>query len=56
MSQTRGAILLRVITQTVAALRLVSCPAPLHQLQILMAISTSGDGEPGTAIETHESL
>src|SRR2546423_12698357 len=39
----RGAILLRVIEQKVAAVRLVSCPVLLHQLQILMAVSPGGD-------------
>ena len=39
----RGAILLRVIEQKVAAVRLVSCPVLLHQLQILMALSPGGD-------------
>jgi len=47
-----GAILLRVIEQKVAAVRLVSCPALLHQLQILMAISPGGDGHAGS---THQS-
>jgi len=41
-----GAILLRVIEQKVAAVRLVSCPVLLHQLQILMAMSSGGDGQP----------
>ncbi len=41
-----GAILLRVIERKVAAVRLVGCPALLHQLQILMAISAGGEGEP----------
>jgi len=48
----KGAILLRVIEQKVAAVRLVSCPALLHQLQILMAISPGGDGHAGS---THQS-
>ena len=43
----QGAILLRVIEQKVAAVRLVSCPALLHQLQILMALSSSGDCQTG---------
>ena len=42
-----GAILLRVIQQKVAAVRLVSCPVLLHQLQILVAMSSGGDGQPG---------
>jgi RNA polymerase sigma-70 factor (ECF subfamily) len=41
----RGAILLRVIEQKVAAVRVVSCPVLLHRLQILM--SASGDCQPG---------
>jgi RNA polymerase sigma-70 factor (ECF subfamily) len=43
----KGAILLRVIEQKVAVVRLVSCPALLHQLQILVAMSSFGDGQPG---------
>ena len=39
----KGAILVRVIEQKVAAVRLVSCPVLLHQLQILMALSPGGD-------------
>ena len=39
----KGAVLLRVIEQKVAAVRLVSCPVLLHQLQILMALSPGGD-------------
>jgi hypothetical protein len=39
----KGAILLRVIDQKVALVRLVSCPVLLHQLQILMALSLGGD-------------
>jgi hypothetical protein len=42
-----GAILLRVIEQKVAVVRLVSCPVLLHQLQILMALSSGGDCQPG---------
>jgi RNA polymerase sigma-70 factor (ECF subfamily) len=41
----KGAILLRVIDQKVAVVRLVSCPVLLHQLQILMALSTAGEGQ-----------
>ena len=41
----KGAVLLRVIEQKVAAVRLVSCPVLLHQLQILMALSPSGDSQ-----------
>ena len=48
----KGAVLLRVIEQKVAALRLVSCPVLLHQLQILMALSPGGDCQPGN---THHS-
>jgi RNA polymerase sigma factor (sigma-70 family) len=43
----RGAILLRVIEQKVAAVRLVSCPVLLHRLQILMSVSPGGDCQPG---------
>jgi len=48
----KGAVLLRVIEQKVAALRLVSCPVLLHRLQILMALSPGGDCQPGN---THHS-
>jgi RNA polymerase sigma-70 factor (ECF subfamily) len=44
----RGAILLRVIDQKVAVVRLVSCPVLLHQLQILMALSVGGEAQPGS--------
>jgi hypothetical protein len=44
----RGAILLRVIDHKVAVVRLVSCPVLLHQLQILMALSSGGDAQPGS--------
>jgi RNA polymerase sigma-70 factor, ECF subfamily len=43
----RGAILLRVIEQKVAAVRVVSCPVLLHRLQILMSVSPGGDCQPG---------
>jgi len=43
----KGAILLRVIEQKVAAIRLVSCPVLLHQLQILMALNPGGDSQAG---------
>src|SRR5436190_4796825 len=46
----RGAILLRVIQQKVAAVRLVSCPVLLHQLQILSALSPGGDSQ---TVNTH---
>jgi RNA polymerase sigma factor (sigma-70 family) len=42
----KAAIVLRVIEQKVTALRLVSCPALLHRLQILMTASPGGDGQP----------
>ena len=48
----KAAILLRVIEQKVAAVRLVSCPVLLHQLQILMALCPGGGGESGS---THHS-
>jgi RNA polymerase sigma factor (sigma-70 family) len=40
----KGAIVLHVTQQKVAAVRLVSCPVLLHRLQILMALCS---GEPG---------
>jgi len=43
----KGAILLRVIEHKVAAVRLVSCPVLLHQLQILMALNPGGDCQTG---------
>jgi RNA polymerase sigma-70 factor (ECF subfamily) len=46
-SKANGAILLRVIQQKVAAVRLVSCPVLLRQLQILMALGSGGDCQPG---------
>ena len=49
----RGAILLRVIEQKVAAVRLVSCPVLLHQLQILMALSPGGDCQTGNTHHTN---
>jgi RNA polymerase sigma-70 factor (ECF subfamily) len=47
-----GAILLRVTEQKVAGVRLVNCPALLHQLQILVAMNSGGDGQPES---THDS-
>ena len=44
----KGAIILRVLEQKVAAVRLVSCPVLLHQLQILMALSLGGEAPPGS--------
>jgi RNA polymerase sigma factor (sigma-70 family) len=41
----KAAIVLRVRQQKVAALRLVSCPALLHRLQILMTVNSDGEGE-----------
>jgi len=46
----KGAILLRVIEHKVAAVRLVSCPALLHQLQILVAMSSGGDNQPNSQL------
>jgi RNA polymerase sigma-70 factor (ECF subfamily) len=46
---TRGAILLRVVEQKVAAIRLVSCPSLLRQLKILMAVHTGEDFQEGSA-------
>jgi len=42
----KGAILLRVLGQKVTAVRLVSCPALLKRLQILMIASWGGDSQP----------
>ncbi len=39
----KGAILLRLLEQKVAAVRLVSCPVLLHKLQILTAVALGGD-------------
>ena len=44
----KSAILLSVNEQKVAAVRLVSCPVLLHELQILMTFSPGGDGSPGS--------
>ena len=44
----KGAVLLHVRDQKVAVVRLVSCPALLHQLQILMALNLGGDGQPAS--------
>ena len=49
----KGAILMRVIEQKVAAVRLVSCPVLLHQLQILMALSPGGDCQTGNTHHTN---
>ncbi|HSU55677.1 MAG TPA: sigma-70 family RNA polymerase sigma factor [Candidatus Dormibacteraeota bacterium] len=45
----KGAILLRVTEQKVAIVRVVNCPALLHQLQILIAMNSGGDGKPGNS-------
>lgn len=45
----RGAILLRVIEQKVAVVRVVNCPALLHQLQILMALNSGGEDQSENA-------
>jgi len=49
----RGAILLRVSEQKVAAVRLVSCPVLLHRLQILMNVNPGGDCPPGDAYRSN---
>jgi RNA polymerase sigma-70 factor (ECF subfamily) len=49
----KGAILLRVIEQKVAVVRLVSCPVLLHQLQILMAMRPGGDCRPVSPHQTN---
>jgi len=41
----KGAILLRVLGQKVAGVRVVICPALLNRLKILMTASTGGDGQ-----------
>jgi hypothetical protein len=51
-SKAKGAILLRVVNQKIAAVRLVSCPALLNRLQILMTASLGADAPPET---THQS-
>jgi RNA polymerase sigma-70 factor (ECF subfamily) len=43
----KAAIVLRLLEQKVVAVRLVSCPALLNRLQILMSVSPAGEGEPG---------
>jgi RNA polymerase sigma-70 factor, ECF subfamily len=43
----KGAILLRVIEQKVAAVQMVRCPALLHRLQILVALSPRGECQTG---------
>jgi RNA polymerase sigma-70 factor, ECF subfamily len=45
----RRAVLLRVNEQKVAAVRLVICPVLLRELDILMALSPGGEGEPGSS-------
>ena len=49
----KGAILLRLLEQKVAAVRLVSCPVLLHQLQILMALSPGGDCQTSNTHHTN---
>src|SRR5882724_8966216 len=49
----KRAILLRVIDQQVAAVRLVSCLVLLHQLQILMSVSPGGDCPPGDSYHSN---
>ena len=41
----KRAVLLRVLEQKVARVRLVKCPVLLRELQILMTLSPSGEGE-----------
>jgi len=41
----KGAVLLRVMERQIVAVRLVSCPVLLRQLQILMALSTAGSDQ-----------
>jgi len=43
----KGAVLLRVLGQKVAAVRVVICPALLSRLQILMTASVGGEGQQG---------
>ena len=49
----KGAIILRVIEQKVVAVRLVSCPALLHRLQILLALCPGGESESGSTIHNN---
>jgi len=49
----KGAILLRVIEHKVAAVRLVSCPVLLHQLQILLALSSGADCQTRNTHQTN---
>jgi RNA polymerase sigma-70 factor (ECF subfamily) len=44
----KAAIVLRVLDQRVAAIRLVSCPALLHRLQILMTVSPDEESDSGS--------
>lgn len=46
--KAQGAILLRVMEEKIATVRLVSCPAPLRQLQILMAVTIGKDLPKGS--------
>jgi len=48
-TSANGAVLLRVLDQKVAAVRLVSCPALLKRLQILMTAGPDGESHPGCA-------
>jgi hypothetical protein len=47
----KAAILLRVVKQKIGAVRLVICPVLLHKLQILMAVSSGSDGQPGSGCD-----
>ena len=44
-TSAKGAILVRVLAQKVAAVRVVSCPALLNRLWILMSVSLGGEGQ-----------
>lgn len=44
----KAAVLLRLLEQKVAAIRLVICPALLNRLRILMNASLGGAGQPGS--------
>lgn len=49
----KGAILLRVLGQKVAGVRVVICPALLNRLKILMTANTGRDGQPESVYESN---
>jgi RNA polymerase sigma-70 factor (ECF subfamily) len=52
----KAAILLRVVKQKIGAVRLVRCPALLHKLQILMAVSSGSDGQAESSCHGNSTL